>query len=167
MREEEGKERKRTEEGTKRRGKTLVVKMKGGRGGEGNRGKDGRVQRKGGEGRMRSREWLRDKRGVSGCKCVCVMSGWPQGAVDSLRCSADVLTGFGPFAHLFAPPLHSLQRGQGWGGAGEMGEVEREKWDRREPNWERMGKNGWGKAKGGKSQKEGDEEQRLPYFWIG
>lgn len=42
-----------------------------------------------------------------------VMSGWPQGAVDSLRRSADVLTGFGPFAHFFAPSLHSLQKGQG------------------------------------------------------
>lgn len=59
------------------------------------------------------REWLRDKRGVSECECVCVMSGWPQGAVDSLCCSAAVLTGSGPFALSLAPPLHSLQKGQG------------------------------------------------------
>lgn len=53
-----------------------------------------------------------------------MMSGWPRGAVDSLRCSADVLTGFRPFAHSLAPPLRSLQRGRGWrGGAGETGEA--------------------------------------------
>lgn len=42
------------------------------------------------------------------------MSGWPKGAVDSERCSADVLTGSGPFAHTLTPSLFSLQNGQGW-----------------------------------------------------
>lgn len=37
------------------------------------------------------------------------MSGWPQGAVDSLCCSADVLTGSGPLASLLSLSLRSLQ----------------------------------------------------------
>lgn len=40
------------------------------------------------------------------------MSGWPRGAVDSLCCcSADVLTGSGPFAHSLAKKDTGLQRG--------------------------------------------------------
>lgn len=54
-----------------------------------------------------------------------MMSGWPQGAVDSLCCSADVLTGSGPLASLLSLSLCSLQSIQRWGVAGETAEVER------------------------------------------
>lgn len=53
-----------------------------------------------------------------------MMSGWPRGAVDSLCCSADVLTGSGPFAHSLDPPLTAKRTGVAEGGAGETGEVE-------------------------------------------
>lgn len=62
-----------------------------------------------------------------------VMSGWPRGAADSARCSADVLPGSGlllacPFRSLpglverWAPPPPHGKRGRG--GAGETGEEE-------------------------------------------
>lgn len=95
----------------------------------GDRGRDGRM----GKGGMRSWE-ERVKSGVSGCESVCVMSGWPWGAVDSLRCSADVLTGSRPFARPSAL-LAAKRTGVGVGGAGEMGEGER-----RLESWERMWK---------------------------
>lgn len=53
-----------------------------------------------------------------------MMSGWPRGAVDSLCCSADVLTGSRPFAHSLAPPLTAKRTGVAEGDAGETGEVE-------------------------------------------
>lgn len=66
---------------------------------------------------------------MSGCECVCVMSGWPRGAVNSeLRCGcADGLRGH-LLTHL---PLRSAHCKGDWGvgGTGEMGETggEREK----------------------------------------
>lgn len=53
-----------------------------------------------------------------------MLSGWPRGAVDSLCCSADVLTGSRPFAHSLAPLLTTKRTGVAEGDAGETGEVE-------------------------------------------
>lgn len=95
------------------------------------------------------REWLRDKSGASGCERVCVMSGWPRGAVDSLCCSADVLTGSRPFAHSLAPPLTAKRTGVAEGDAGETGEVEG--WVRRQESG-KQGNTLWTGIKNGRAQ---------------
>lgn len=88
------------------------------------------------------------------------MSGWPRGAVDSLRCSADVLTGSRPFAHSLAPPLCALQRGQGRG-AGETNEVGEGGTGRERETGRRCGKMDCGKElKGGREGRHNKERGR-------
>lgn len=95
-----------------------------------------------------------------------MMSGWPRGAVDSLRCSADVLTGFRPFAHSLAPPLRSLQRGRRWRGEGGAGETGEAGGGMRQEESGKLGKNvgkGMGEKRGiGNHRKKGDQKWMRP-----